>query len=49
MVAPHPRRRTDIFASREFLLRQGKGVVHVAPGVSGLIEIALKFHEPVMA
>ena len=33
---------------REFLLRQGKGVLHLAPGVSGLIEIALKFHEPAL-
>jgi hypothetical protein len=33
---------------REYLLRQGKGVLHLAPGVSGLLEIALKFHEPAL-
>ena len=27
---------------------QGKGVLHLAPGVSGLVEIALKFHEPAL-
>lgn len=34
---------------RQYLLEQGKGVVHIAPGVHGLIEIALKFHEPDLA
>jgi hypothetical protein len=33
---------------REFLLRQGKGVLHFAPGVWGLVEIALRFHEPAL-
>jgi hypothetical protein len=31
---------------RAHLLRQGKGVAHVAPGLTGLVEIALRFHEP---
>ena len=33
---------------REFLLRQGQGVLHFAPGVWGLVEIALRFHEPTL-
>jgi len=33
---------------RGFLLRQGRGVLHFAPGVSGLVEIALKFQEPAL-
>jgi hypothetical protein len=34
---------------RDFLLREGRGVVHFAPGATGLIEIAMKFQEPVLA
>jgi hypothetical protein len=33
---------------RSYLLRRGKGVLHLAPGLRGLIEIALKFHEPLL-
>jgi len=34
---------------RDFLLREGRGVVHFAPGATGLIEIAMKFQEPALA
>jgi len=33
---------------RDLLLRQGKGVVHFAPGLNGLLEIAFKFQEPAL-
>jgi hypothetical protein len=33
---------------RELLLRQGKGVVHFAPGLQGLVEMAFKFQEPAL-
>ena len=33
---------------RAFLLRQGRGVLHFAPGVWGLVEIALRFHQPIL-
>jgi hypothetical protein len=33
---------------RELLLREGKGIVHFAPGLNGLLEIAFKFQEPVL-
>jgi hypothetical protein len=33
---------------RELPFRQGRGVVHFAPGLHGLLEIALRFHEPAL-
>jgi len=32
----------------ELLLRQGKGVVHFAPGLNGLLEIAFQFQGPAL-
>ena len=33
---------------RELLLRQGKGVVHFAPGLNGILEMAFQFQEPAL-